>query len=267
MEHFYFTFGSNHTRVTDEGEASLGACYCVVPASSEDEAREIMASARGPAWAFVYDCPEKAGVLRFGLEQVMLDDVRLPMVNIQQTSVKPVQPKPDSPANRPDGLMARHLWLADAPIKVLAIAQAMFIGGCRTSDQIAGYTGIPRSTISVCLGNYAKYSEGRPAIFEKKNNRTQWALTERAVDLMEEICLDQGLNLAKEKMPDYIELYGEHSDPFRSELTSRFRGAHEYLTQVDGIVGALYRLQAKRAEEMIFELRRLRKVLGSDLED
>lgn len=254
MKQFYFTFGSGHTHITNYGEQSLGGCYCVIQAADEGTAREMMNSARGPAWAFCYNSGPEAGVERFGLRPVVLDDIRLP----QET---PAERREEMKKPVHTGLLADHPWLQDAPIKVLSMLQACYIGGCRTAEQMEQYTGINKATISVTLGVYAKAAKGRPPLFDKMGDGTRglWQLAPHGIELMETVCMDQGLNLAKETMPDYLELYGEQADPFQSSLTSRFHAVHEYLMKVDGVTGTIYRLQVNRAAKMIDEIRILRK--------
>lgn len=70
----YFTFGTNHIKKNGE---SLGMSYCTVEAPSEAEARELMWSARGNRWAFSYPTPELAGVDRFNLKHVSLNEISL----------------------------------------------------------------------------------------------------------------------------------------------------------------------------------------------
>lgn len=254
MKNYYFTFGFNHTYLTDHGDQSLVGCYCKIEAEDEGRAREIMNSARGDKWAFCYTDKEQAGIARFALEKIDLQLISLPLST-------PAERRKDMDKPICTGLLYDYPWLQDAPIKVLSMMQACYIGGCRTAEQMEEYTGIAKATISVTLGAYGRISKDRPAIFEKIGTgaRGLWKLTDQGIEVMEAVCVDQGLNLAKETMPDYLELYGEQADPFQSSLTSRFHSAHEYLMKIDGVVGTLYRLQTSRAGKMIDEIRALRK--------
>lgn len=74
MKDYFFTFGSNHR--TSRG-TSLGNCYVVIKAPNEGAARDIMFDTRGDEWAFSYPSAEAAGVDRFYLNKVSLDEVRL----------------------------------------------------------------------------------------------------------------------------------------------------------------------------------------------
>lgn len=74
---YYFTFGSNH--VASNG-MSLGNRFCVIIAENENEARSLMEEARGPKYCTSYseaDGARGAGVERFGLREVSLNDIYL----------------------------------------------------------------------------------------------------------------------------------------------------------------------------------------------
>ena len=74
MPSYFFTFGSNHL---DNQNHSLGNSYVVITASTESDARDIIMAARGPLWAFSYPSAEAAGVSRFNLKEVSLNQVTL----------------------------------------------------------------------------------------------------------------------------------------------------------------------------------------------
>lgn len=74
LKKFWFTFGSGHC---DAHGASLGNAVAVVEAESEGEARKKMFEARGGAWFTSYTSAEEAGVQRFGLVELSLEEVSL----------------------------------------------------------------------------------------------------------------------------------------------------------------------------------------------
>lgn len=75
-----FTFGSNHR--TAEGK-SLGMKACMIEGDYHT-ARNKMVKARWDLWAFQYDSCDEAGVARFGLDLMEIDEVALTKKQIQQ---------------------------------------------------------------------------------------------------------------------------------------------------------------------------------------
>lgn len=71
----YFTFGSNHETASG---FSLGNCFVKIDLDCEIAARNVMFKARGAKWAFSYPSAEAAGVDRFNLREVTIEQVTLP---------------------------------------------------------------------------------------------------------------------------------------------------------------------------------------------
>jgi len=74
LNKYYFTFGCGHL---DSNGNSLGNSYCIIYAATSEEAREHMRSARGDKYCTNYMSAQQAGVDRFELTQVHLEDVIL----------------------------------------------------------------------------------------------------------------------------------------------------------------------------------------------
>lgn len=74
MNEYIFTFGMNQT---DKNGCSLGNCYAVILSDSENRAKFAMFDIRGSSWSFVYTSKESAGVERFNLKEVSLEDIRI----------------------------------------------------------------------------------------------------------------------------------------------------------------------------------------------
>jgi len=72
MRKFYFTFGSGH--VLADG-TPLKDRYCEVEAHSEIEARATIEMKRGDKWAFCYATKESAGVNRWNLRPIQLEEL------------------------------------------------------------------------------------------------------------------------------------------------------------------------------------------------
>jgi len=74
MSEWIFTFGTNHVHpVTGE---SLGRRFVAIKAADAATARVEMFAAFGPKWAMEYASRENAGVERFGLVELDLEEVR-----------------------------------------------------------------------------------------------------------------------------------------------------------------------------------------------
>lgn len=72
----FFTFGGNHE--TADG-ISLGRCFLALRGDFT-ESRDKIVEARGMKWSFQYTAKEFDGqAARFGLHEVSIDDIRLPM--------------------------------------------------------------------------------------------------------------------------------------------------------------------------------------------
>ena len=71
---FYFTFGSGHRC---KKHHSLGENYVVIEAPDENQARDLMFEKRRNKWSFVYRSAEEAGVDRWKLKELSLEDVTL----------------------------------------------------------------------------------------------------------------------------------------------------------------------------------------------
>lgn len=67
---YIFTFGFGH--FDRETGAPLSKTFVRVPASSWEEARQIMVANCGRLWAFQYDSEDEAGVSKYGLTEVPL---------------------------------------------------------------------------------------------------------------------------------------------------------------------------------------------------
>lgn len=74
MNTYYFTYGSNHL---DRQGNSLGDAYTPIEALDVIDARDLMFKARGPKFCTHYDTPEEAGVEKWELREVPLDQVTL----------------------------------------------------------------------------------------------------------------------------------------------------------------------------------------------
>ena len=74
MSEFIFTFGANHRHpVTGE---SLGRRFVAIEAPTHEAATAQMNSVFGEAWSLAYSSRESAGVERFGLVRLDLEEVR-----------------------------------------------------------------------------------------------------------------------------------------------------------------------------------------------
>lgn len=74
LNKYYFTFGCGH--LDSEGR-SLGQSYCIIYAANSEDAREHMRSVRGDKYCTNYMSSKQAGVDRFELTQVFLEDIVL----------------------------------------------------------------------------------------------------------------------------------------------------------------------------------------------
>ena len=72
---FYFTYGSGQT---DKSLRSLFKNYCVIDASTENDARDAMHKARGVKWSMCYNEDEfKGQPERYNLKEIPLEEVCL----------------------------------------------------------------------------------------------------------------------------------------------------------------------------------------------
>jgi len=69
---YYFTFGSNHL---DRDGSSLGRSYAAIEADDEPSARALMHDIRGGSWCTSYLSPEEAGVEKWGLSEVSIEQL------------------------------------------------------------------------------------------------------------------------------------------------------------------------------------------------
>ena len=72
LNKYFFTFGCGHL---DRYNNSLGQSFCVIYGATPSEARETMQSVRGDKYCTNYLTAEDAGVERFGLTEVYLEDI------------------------------------------------------------------------------------------------------------------------------------------------------------------------------------------------
>lgn len=74
MPAFYFTFGSGH--INGDG-TPLGNRYYPVEAPTWEDGRQLMWHARGSRWSFQYESADKAGVAKWQLAPIDLNDLSL----------------------------------------------------------------------------------------------------------------------------------------------------------------------------------------------